>query len=63
MIDLGAMQGAISLNSVLENLGMDTSNKNLLDDVKDNMLLAMIERPEEFKKYDVSRIHPKCYVK
>ena len=51
LIDLGAMQGAISLNSVLENLGMDTSNKNLLDDVKDNMLLAMIERPEEFKKY------------
>ncbi|MBP7251249.1 MAG: hypothetical protein KA986_03660, partial [Aliarcobacter sp.] len=51
LVDLGAMQGAISLNSVLENLGMDTSNKNLLDDVKDNMLLAMIERPEEFKKY------------
>ncbi|MBX7077353.1 MAG: hypothetical protein K1X33_08600, partial [Methanobacteriaceae archaeon] len=51
LIDLGAMQGAISLNSVLENIGMDNSNKNLLDDVKDNMLLAMIERPEEFKKY------------
>jgi len=51
LVDLGAMQGAISLNSVLENLGMDTSEKNLLDDLKDNMLLAMIERPEEFKKY------------
>lgn len=51
LVDLGAMQGAISLNSVLENLGMDTNNKNLLDDLKDNMLLAMIERPEDFKKY------------
>lgn len=51
LVDLGAMQGAISLNSVLENLGMDTTDKNLLDDLKDNMFLAMIERPEEFKRY------------
>lgn len=50
-VDLGAMQGKISYNSVLENLNMDTSEKNLLDDLKDNMLLAMIERPEEFKRY------------
>lgn len=50
-VDLGAMQGKISYNSVLENLNMDTSEKNLLDDLKDNMLLAMLERPEEFKKY------------
>ncbi len=51
LVDLGAMQGAISFNNVLENLGMDTSDKNLLDDLKDNMLLAMIERPADFKKY------------
>jgi len=51
LVDLGSIQGAISLNTLLENLGMDTSNKNLLDDLKDNMLLAMIERPEDFKKY------------
>ena len=50
-VDLGAMQGKISYNSVLENLNMDTSEKNLLDDLKDNMLLAMLERPEEFKRY------------
>lgn len=50
-VDLGAMQGKISYNSVLENLGMDTSDKNLLDDLKDNMLLAMLERPSDFKKY------------
>ena len=36
-VDLGAMQGKISYNSVLENLSMDTSEKNLLDDLKDNM--------------------------
>jgi len=50
-VDLGAMQGKISYNSVLENLNMDTSEKNLLDDLKDNMFLAMFERPEEFKRY------------
>ena len=50
-VDLGAMQGKISYNSVLENLNMDTSEKNLLHDLKDNMLLAMLERPEEFKRY------------
>lgn len=50
-VDLGAMQGKISYNSVLENLSMDTSDKNLLDDLKDNMLLAMLERPADFKKY------------
>ena len=50
-VDLGAMQGKISLNAVLENLSMDTSNKDLLNDLKDNMLLAMLERPADFKKY------------
>lgn len=51
LVDLGAMQGNISFNAVLENLEMDLSDKNLLDDLKDNMLLAMLEKPEEFKRY------------
>jgi hypothetical protein len=51
LVDLGAMQGNISFNNVLENLNMNTSDKNLLDDLKDNMLLAMLDKPEDFKKY------------
>ncbi len=50
-VDLSAMQGKISYNSVLENLNMDTSDKNLLDDLKDNMLLAMLDKPDEFQRY------------
>ena len=50
-VDLSAMQGKISYNSVLENLNMDTSDKNLLDDLKDNMLLAMLDKPDDFQKY------------
>jgi hypothetical protein len=50
-VDLGGLHGIESFETVLTNLGMDTTEKNLLNDVKDNMLLAMIERPTEFKKY------------
>jgi hypothetical protein len=50
-VDLGAMQGKISYSSVLENLNMDISDKNLLDDLKDNMLLAIFDKSNEFKKY------------
>lgn len=50
-IDLCALQGAISLSEQKDNLGMDTTNKNLLNDVKDNMLFAMIDKPEDFKTY------------
>jgi hypothetical protein len=51
LVDLSAIQGQISYNKVLENLDMDNSDKSLLDDLKDNMLYAMIDRPKDFKKY------------
>ena len=49
--DLGALQGMISYSSVLENLGMNYNVKKSLDNVKNNMLFAIIKYAEEFKKY------------
>lgn len=56
-VDLGGIHGIASFETVLTNLGMDTTEKNLLNDIKDNMLLAMIERPLEFKKYALGDLH------
>jgi hypothetical protein len=49
--DLGAIQGKISFNELMENLKMDTTDKNLLNDMKDNMFLAMLIKPRAFKRY------------
>jgi hypothetical protein len=56
-VDLGGIHGIESLEKVIENLGMDTSEKNLLNDIKDNILLSMIKRPEEFYRYSIGDLN------
>lgn len=51
--DIGAVQGKISFAEMLSNLNMNDGTKNLLDGMKDNMLLAMLKKPEEFKRYAI----------
>lgn len=55
--DFGGIHGISSYEQVLTNLGLDTEDKKLLDDIKDNMLLAIIERPYEFKKYAIGDLN------